>query len=40
MLFIGRFYVEGGFDILFSIWFSELVKKFFEEKIDIFKFFI
>lgn len=40
MLFIGMFYVEGGFNILFSIWFSELVEKFFKEKIDILKFFI
>lgn len=40
MLFIGMFYDDGGFGILFSIWFSELVEKFFKEKNDIFKFFI
>lgn len=40
MLFIGRFYAEGGFDIPFSIWLSELAKKFPKEKTDTLKFLI
>uniref|UniRef100_A0A8W8NYD7 Ig-like domain-containing protein n=2 Tax=Magallana gigas TaxID=29159 RepID=A0A8W8NYD7_MAGGI len=36
----GTFYAEGGFDIPFSIWLSELAKKFPKEKTDTLKFLI
>nr|XP_034322480.1 uncharacterized protein LOC117688496 [Crassostrea gigas] len=37
---LGTFYAEGGFDIPFSIWLSELAKKFPKEKTDTLKFLI
>lgn len=40
MSLIGTFYAEGGIDIPFSIWLSELAKKFPKEKTDTLKFLI
>lgn len=40
MSFIGTFYAEGGFNIPFSIWLSELAEKFPKEKTDTLKFLI
>lgn len=40
MSFIGKFYADGGSDIPFSLWLSELADKFPKEKIDQLKFLI